>query len=72
MPWYYCYADHGPCHQSSSEHLAWEDEKLTPSEKKDLFNSVFEHYDWPIGNVKFVSKLTKEEKIIFFPNTDQS
>lgn len=62
MPWYYCYADHGPGHQSSTEMLHYEQGKLTYEEKKYLFHHLFGSYDWPIGDIKLVKTLTKQEK----------
>jgi len=62
MPWYYCYADHGPGHQSSTERVVWQPAKLSREEKEELFHDLFGDYDYPIGDIKLVKTLTEKEK----------
>lgn len=62
MPWYYCFANHGPGHQSNTEHVKYSDKELSRSEKEDLFDDLFGCYDWPIGQIRKVKSLTRTEK----------
>lgn len=61
MPWYYCYASHGPGHQSSSERIEYSDQKLSREEKEYLFNDLFGECDYPIGDIRLVNSLTRAE-----------
>jgi len=62
MPWYYCYAHHGPGHQGMTECLVWQSGKLSRREKESLFSDLFNGYEYPIGDVKLVKTLTEKEK----------
>jgi len=62
MPWYYCYADFGPGHQSSDETIVWQSAKLSRDEREELFNHLFGDRDYPIGDIKLTKTITKEEK----------
>ena len=60
MPWYRIFANHGPGHQSSSEHYRFFAEPLrTKEQKKEAWEEIFASYDydWPIGDVELVEKL---------------
>ena len=62
MPWYYCYADFGPGHQSSDETIVWQSAKLSRDEREELFNLLFGDRDYPIGDIKLIKTVTEEEK----------
>ena len=57
MPWYKFSANHGPGHQSHTDHYSYSHRKLTKSEKRDYWESYFEGKEWPIGGVEIVKVL---------------
>jgi len=59
MPWYRIYANHGPGHQSSSEHYRFFEKPLDKAGKKEAWHEIYDdgRHDWPIGDVELVDAL---------------
>ena len=68
MPWYKIEANTGPGHQSHYLNYVWQDEKLTRSEREDLFESELQHRD-AIGTIVAVRRLpakVRDHKIVMY------
>lgn len=61
MPWYLVEASHGPGHQSHTSKMCWSDSNLDKKGLGELWDSVFDKYDydWPIGNCIKLKGLTE-------------
>lgn len=59
--WYKVFARHGPGHQSSHTFYIPEDHKLSRREMRDLWESTFHDYEYPIGNARSVKRLPSFE-----------
>jgi hypothetical protein len=57
MPWYRFSANHGPGHQGHTEKYRYFEEKLSSKDKKYYWDSIFDDFEWPIGNVVCVRKV---------------
>lgn len=62
MPWYRLKVDHGPGHQTSTERYEWSDEVLTKDGKEEMFNSLCNCMEYPIGKITLVKKLPEKVK----------
>lgn len=62
MPWYKCVAYHGPGHQSCSVRYEWFETRLGRSQRKALFDEMFENKDRAIGEMREVKRLPQTER----------
>ena len=62
MPWYRFIAHHGPGHQSTTVLYEWFDSQLSRLRQRAAFDRLFEDKDGPVGIVKMVRSLPKEER----------
>jgi hypothetical protein len=57
MPWYRIHANHGPGHQSSTEHYHYSKTPINKVLQESMWHDYFDNYDWPIGDCELVTSL---------------
>lgn len=62
MPWYKINITHGPGHHSRHISYRYFEQPLSQAQRRDLWSyELSQQFDWPIGSIKLVKKLPKEE-----------